>query len=398
MSERVVIVDGVRLPQGNFGSFFKSVPAQDLGALAVRSLLKKINFQPAEVEEVVFGCVLQQSDAPNIARIISQKAGIPNEVPAFSVQRNCASGLQAIVSACQMIQLGEADVVLAGGVESMSSYPYINRDLRFGKKFRNSEMIDTIWEGLTDPICKLLMGETAESLADEFKISREEQDAYALLSHRRATEAVKSGRFQSEIVPVDLAGFERSSKNPQPKIIQQDESIRPETSMEALAGLHSVFRKGGSVTAGNSSPLSDGAACVLLMSETRAKSMGARFLGVVKSYAFVGLEPERMGLGPVYAIPKVLKRAKMNLKDINLFEINEAFAAQYLACEKPLELDRNRVNVNGGAIALGHPVGATGVRLVLTLLNEMQRRNVSTGVASMCIGGGQGGAVVLEKI
>ena len=392
----VVIVDGLRTPQGNLGGVLRDLAAQKLGEIVVRALLERTKLNPKEVQEVIFGCVGQQSDAPNVARVISLMAGLSKDVPAFTVQRNCASGLQAIVSGAQMIMLGEADVVIAGGTESMSGAPYVNRDLRFGKKLRHSTMIDTLWEGLTDPICKQIMGETAENLVAEFKISRKDQDQFALLSHQRAFRATREGKFKDEIVKVAVPKKVLGKDLP-PETVLQDEGPNPGLTEQILSQYPAIFKENGSVTPGNSCPISDGAACVLLMSEERAKALGYKPLGFIRSYGFAGVEPERMGIGPSCAVPVALKRAGVNLSNIQLIEINEAFAAQYIACEQLMKLDRNIVNVNGGAIALGHPVGATGARVTVTLLHEMKRRNLSLGLATMCVGGGQGGALVVER-
>ncbi|MBI4394564.1 MAG: thiolase family protein [Candidatus Omnitrophica bacterium] len=392
----VVIVDGIRTPQGNLGGVLKDLSAQKLGEIVLKALLERTKLNPKEVQEVIFGCVGQQSDAPNISRIIALMAKLPHEIPAFTVQRNCASGLQAVVSAYQMIAIGEADIVIAGGTESMSSAPYVNRDLRFGKKLRHSVMTDSLWEGLTDPIVNQIMGETAENLVKEFGISRKEQDEFALLSHQRAFRATREGKFKDEMVkvmvPKKVMGKEVASEP-----ITADEGPNPGLTEQILSQYPAIFRENGSVTPGNSCPISDGAACLLLMSEEKAKSMGYKPLAYIRSYGFAGVEPDRMGMGPTCAVPIALKRGGMSLKDIQLIEINEAFAAQIIACEKAMKFDRNITNVNGGAIALGHPVGATGARLLVTLLHEMKRRNLSLGLATMCVGGGQGGAMVVER-
>ena len=394
--KQVVIVDGIRTPQGTLGGALKDLSAQKLGEIVVRGLLERTKLSPESVEEVIFGCVGQQSDAPNIARVIALMSKLPISIPAFTVQRNCASGLQAVVSAYQMIAMGEAEVILAGGTESMSGAPYVSRDLRFGKKLRHSVMIDTLWEGLTDPIVNQVMGETAENLVQEFNISRKDQDQFAVLSHQRAFRAAREGKFKDEIVKV-LVPKKVLGKNLPPEPIVQDEGPNPGLTEQVLSQYPAIFRENGSVTPGNSCPISDGASCLLLMSEDKAKTLGQKPIAYVRSYGFAGVAPERMGIGPTCAIPIALKRAAMNLKDIQLIEINEAFAAQYLACEQVLKLDRNIVNVNGGAIALGHPVGATGARLIVTLMNEMKRKNLSTGLISMCVGGGQGGAMIIER-
>lgn len=393
---QVVIVDGVRTPQGNLGGALKDLSAQKLGEAVVRALLERTHLNPKEVEEVIFGCVGQQSDAANIARVISLMSGIPVPTPAFTVQRNCASGLQAVVSAYQMIALGDCDIVIAGGTESMSSAPYVNRDLRFGKKLRHSTMIDSLWEGLTDPIANQIMGETAENLAEEFKISRQDQDQFSILSHQRAFRAAREGKFKDELVKV-MIPKRALGKDLPPEPFTADEGPNPALTAQILSQYPAVFRENGTVTPGNSCPISDGAACLLVMSEERAKSMGLTPLGSIRAYGFAGVEPHRMGIGPSCSTPVALKRAGMSLRDIQLIELNEAFAAQFIACEYLMKFDRNIVNINGGAIALGHPVGATGARLLVTLLHEMKRRNLSTGLATMCVGGGQGGTMIVER-
>lgn len=392
----VVIVGGVRTPQGNLGGALKDFTNQKLGEIVVRALLERTRVNPEAVDEVIFGCVGQQSDAANVARVIALQSGLRKEVTAFTVARNCASGLQAIVSAAQMIQLGEAQIVLAGGTECMSSHPYVSRDMRFGKRLRHAAMVDTIWEGLTDPVCGQIMGETAENLVDEFKISRKDQDEFAALSHQRAFRATREGKFRDEIVKVMIPKKAYGKELP-PETFQQDEGPNPALNPQTLSQYPPLFREKGTVTAGNSCPISDGASAVFVVKESRAKSLGLEPMGRIRGYAFAGVEPERMGIGPVCAIPIALKRAGVTLKDIQLIELNEAFAAQYLAVEQGLQLNREITNVNGGAIALGHPVGATGARLVVTLLHEMKRRKLQWGLATMCVGGGQGGAIVVER-
>jgi len=396
MANDVVIVDGVRTPQGVFGGALKSLTAQALGETVVRALLSRTKLKPADVEEVIFGCVGQGSDAPNIARVIALRAGIPNPVPAFTVQRNCASGLQAIASACQNILCGDRDVQLAGGAECMSSAPYVSRDLRWGKRLRHSEMVDTVWEGLTDPVCGQIMGQTAENLVAEFAISRAEQDRFALLSHQRAFRATREQRFKDELVTV-MVPKRAMGRDLPPEPFTQDEGINPALTEPLLSQYPPVFKEGGSVTSGNSCFNADGASVVLVMSALKAKALGYTPLAKVRAYAFAGLEPERMGLGPTLAVPAALKKAGCSLKDVQLLELNEAFAATVIACEKGLGFSREVMNVNGGAIALGHPVGASGTRIVVTLLHEMKRRQVSLGVATACVGGGQGAAMVFER-
>lgn len=396
MAQEVVIVDGVRTPQGNFGGALKSLTAQQLGDVAVRELLKRTNLKPSDVEEVIVGCVAQGSDAPNLARVIALRAGIPPHVPAFTVQRNCASGLQALVSGCQNIACGDRDIQVVGGAECMSAAPYVSRDLRWGKRLRHSEMIDSIWEGLTDPICGQIMGQTAENLVQEFSISRAEQDRFALLSHQRAFRATRENRFKDELVTV-MVPKRAMGRDLPPEPFTQDEGINPGLSEQLLSQYPAVFKEGGSVTSGNSCFNADGAAMVLMMSKEKAKALGYRPLATVRAYAFAALEPGRMGLGPTLAVPLALKRAGLVLNDIQLIELNEAFAATFIACEKALGFSRDITNVNGGAIALGHPVGASGTRIVVTLLHELKRRNLSLGVATACVGGGQGAAIVFER-
>ncbi len=393
--KEIVIAGAVRTAQAKLGGALKDLTNQKLGEVILRGLLERTHVDPKAVDEVIFGCVGQQSDAHNVARVIALMAGISPSVPSFTVNRNCASGMQAIVSAAQMILVGDADVVVAGGVEVMSSVPFVNRDLRFGKKLRDSRMIDSLWEGLRDPVSGMMMGETAEVLAEEFKISRSAQDEFALESHQKAARAVHSGKFRAEILPVILSP--RSKRDNTQAIFVDDESPNPALTLQELQGYPSVFKEPGTVTAGNSCPISDGAAAVLVTHRAKAEELALPVLATLRTWAFSGVDPRRMGLGPVDSTRKALQKAKLVIKDMKLVEINEAFAAQCLAVEKSLGLDREAVNVNGGAIALGHPVGATGVRLVVTLLHEMKRRGVALGMAGLCVGGGQGGTLIFEQ-
>jgi len=397
MSRDVVIVDGLRTPNGNFGGALKEFTAHRLGEIVVRELLKRTNLKAADVEEVIFGCVGQASDAPNVARVIALLAGVPNHVPGYTVQRNCASGMQAIINASQNIACGDRDVQIAGGVECMSAAPYVSRDLRWGKRLRHSEMIDTIWEGLTDPVCNQVMGCTAETVVDEYKIPRQEQDQFAILSHQRAFRATREGRFKDELVAVMVPKRAYGKPLP-PEPFTQDEGINPALNEQLLSQYPAVFKEGGSVTPGNACFNADGAACVLVMSAEKAKALGHKPLAKIRAYAVVGLEPERMGLGPTLAVPQALKKAGLQMSDIQLIEINEAFAATFIATERALGFKRDIANVNGGAIALGHPVGESGCRVVVTLLHEMKRRNLALGLASVCVGGGQGTAIIVERL
>jgi len=394
--KEVVIVDGGRTPIGNLGGALKDVTPQEMAATVIRELVKRNNLKTSEVDEVVLGCVGQYSDAPNVARVAALLAGIPNEATAYTVQRNCSSGMQAVVNAYQNIMCGDADLQLAGGTESMSQAPYVSRDLRFGKRMRDSKMIDSLMEGLTDPVCHLVMGQTAENLADEFKISRKEQDEYAVQSHKKAFKAQRENKFKDEIVPV-MVQKKVMGKVVATEPVNQDEGINAMLNEQTLASYPTIFKENGTVTPGNACGINDGAAVLLVMSKEKADALGYKPLGYIRSYAFSGVEPERMGIGPAHAIPKALKKAGLELKEMKLIEINEAFAAQVLADDRVLKMNREILNVNGGSIALGHPVGMTGARLILTGLREMARRNVDLGVISMCIGGGLGGAMVLER-
>lgn len=394
--KEIVIVDGVRTPIGNFGGALKDIQAHKLGEVVVRELLKRTGLDPEVVDEVIVGNVAQPSNAANIARNIALFSGLPMKTPAYTVQRNCSSGMQAVANAYQDIFCGDADVVIAGGVENMSEVPFVSRDMRWGKRLRHAEFIDSIWEALTDAFCGQIMGTTAENLAEEFKISRQEQDRFAVESHKKAFRAIREGKFKEEIVGV-MVPKKMAGKEVMPEPFAQDEGPNVALNEQQLSLYPPIFKENGTVTPGNACPLNDGAAAVLVTSKEKAQALGYEPLGYIRSSAFVGVEPHRMGIGPAEAIPVALKRAGVGLQDIQLIEINEAFAAQYLAVEKKLNLNREIVNVNGGAIALGHPVGMSGTRLVLTLLREMKRRNLSLGVASLCVGGGMGAAMVLER-
>jgi len=396
--KEVVIVDGVRVAQGMLGGVLKDVPAHKLGVVVVKALLERNHLDPALVNELILGQCMQASDAANTARVVALMAGLPITVPAWTVQRNCASGAQALADAYKCIQMEEGDVYIAGGVESMSNAPYVSRDMRFGKRLRHAQFIDALWEGLTDPVCGMIMGETAEVLAAEFNISREEQDKFAVRSHKLAFRATREGRFKEEIVPVEVPK-KAAGRAVAPETITEDEGINVALNEQTLAMYPAVFKKeGGTVTSGNACPISDGAAAVLMMSADKAKALGiTEPLGYMRSYGFAGVEPERMGIGPTKAVPLALKRAGLSLEDIGLIELNEAFAAQFIACNRIMPMDLDITNVNGGGIALGHPVGCTGARIVVTLLYEMRRRGVRYGVATECVGGGMGGAIVVER-
>ena len=400
----VVVIDGVRTPVGTLGGALKDMTAQKLGELVVKELMQRTKLDPKEVDEVVAGCAGQGSDAMNIARVIGLNAGLPKEAHAYTVHRNCASGIQAIVNGYQSIALGDSDTVMVVGAESMSSAPYVSRDMRFGKRLRHGQFIDTLWEGLTDPVCNMLMGDTAENLVKEYDLSREDQDKYATESHKKAFRATREGKFRDETMTVEVPK-KAAGKAVAPEAFAQDEGINATINPQMLAMYPTIFKHPdgkSTVTPGNACPMNDAAAAMLLMSATKAEKLGLTPLAKIKGYAFAALEPERMGLGPAYVIPKLLEKTGLKMEDIDLIEVNEAFAAQVLACEKELEKrgmpwDRSKVNVNGGAIALGHPIGATGLRISLTLLNEMKRREAKYGIATLCVGGGMGAAVLYER-
>jgi acetyl-CoA acetyltransferase family protein len=389
----VFIAGGARTPMAEYVGALKDVSALELGAIAARAALQKAGVSPEAVDDVVFGNVLQTSgDALYGARHIALKAGVPIEVPALTVNRLCGSGLQAAITGAQHIRLGEADVVLTGGTESMSQAPHVIRGLRGGLKLGQGKLEDSLYECLLDTMCGLFMAQTAENCASRYGISREAQDAYALRSQHCAVEAWQGGRFEDEIVPVELKGRKGVT------VVDRDDHPRPDTTIEMLAKLPAAFSKEGTVTAGNASGIVDGGAAVVLASEAAVSRHGLTPLARLQAWGIVGVEPAMMGMGPAPAIRQALQRAGIALADIDLFEINEAFAAQYLAVEQELGLDRDRVNVNGGAIALGHPLGMTGSRLLLTLVLELRRRGKRRGIASACIGGGQGIAVLVESL
>lgn len=426
--KRVVIVDGVRTPYIKAWTLFNDLSASELGRIVVRELVERLDLDPAVVDEVIIGNVGQPADSANIARVIALKSGIPRAVPAYTVHRNCASGMQAVVNAYRQIVLGESEVIIAGGVESMSNIPifYSKSFQEILQAFQRARTLPArlkvlsalrpahfkpvvgLLLGLTDPVCGLNMGQTAEVLARDFGLTREEQDAFSLVSHQRTEKAIAENRFADEIVPTYVPPKFKEA-------VVEDNGVRKGQTLEALGKLRPVFdKRHGTVTAGNSSQITDGGAAVLVMSEEKATELGYEPLGTIRAYGFAGCDPSRMGLGPVFATHRVLKGAQLALKDLDLIEINEAFSAQVLACEKAMasaefsqryldrklplgEIDREKLNVNGGAIALGHPVGSSGTRLILTLLKEMKRRDLTLGLATLCIGGGQGGAVIVEN-
>lgn len=428
MKERIAIISGFRSPMGKAGGVLKNVTAHDLGAHIAKEVLIRAKIDPATIDEVIIGNVAQPAEAANIARVIALKAGIPQHVPAYTVHRNCASGMEAMTSGASKILNGEAEIILAGGVESMSNIP-----LMFNKKmtglfaalskaktlrqklaaifsFRLNFLTPVVglMQGLTDPVSGLIMGCTAENVARDFEVTREEQDRFSLASHKKAEAAMASGIFAEEIIPL----FNNDEKNS--LMIEEDEGVRKGQTLEALQKLKPFFEKvTGTVTVGNSSQVTDGAAFAFLMRESKAKELGLTPLGYIRDFAYAGLDPSRMGLGPVFAAKKVFDKTGFTLKDMELVEINEAFAAQVLGCQKAFasaefakehfgldnalgELDSEILNVNGGGVALGHPVGMSGARIIIHLLRELKRRGKNRGLATLCVGGGQGGAVVVE--
>ena len=389
----IFILGGARTPMADYTGKLKDFSAIELGAIAARAAMERTGVKPEDVDHVVYGNVLQTSaDAVYGARHVGLKAGLPIEVPALTVNRLCGSGIQAATSGGQLLQLGEADVVLTGGMESMSQAPHVIRGLRNGLRLGQGALEDTLWSALLDTHCGCTMAGTAENCAAKYNVSREEQDAYAIRSQQLADKAWKEGRLKEEVVPVEI----KSRKGVE--LFAQDDHMRPESTMEGLAKLPAAFSKNGCVTAGNASGIVDGGAALLIASAKGVKDHGLTPLAKLTHWAYVGVEPTLMGMGPVPATRKALERAGLSLKDIDLIEVNEAFAAQYLSVEKELGLDRERVNVNGGAIALGHPLGMTGTRLLLTLTLELRRRGLKRGLATACIGGGQGIAALVETV
>ncbi|WP_096155207.1 thiolase family protein [Bacillus sp. FJAT-45066] len=386
----VVIVAAKRTPVGAFGGAFQRLLPTDLVVPVMEAVIQESGLDKSDIQEVILGQCIQRTDQPNTARTASLLAGLPPETTGFTIQRQCASGLQAILTGAMQIQTGLNDVVIAGGVEAMSTSPYILKEQRWGARLQHSQIYDSVWEVLEDPIHHIMMGETAEILAEKYEITREEQDNLALLGHERAIAAQTKGYFDEQVVPITIKERKEEKK------ITLDEGPKSNISLEKLQSLRPAFRKDGTVTAGNASSLNDGAACVVLMAEEVAKEKGIKPLAVIKGFHVSGVDPKEMGIGPVPAIRQTLQKTNSNLEDIDLFEINEAFAAQYIAVEKELKLDRNKVNVNGSGISLGHPVGCTGTRIVVSLIHELKRRQIKKGIASLCVGGGMGAALLLE--
>lgn len=389
----IYLAGAVRTPIGRFGGALSSWTAADMGAAVAKETLKRARTSPEKIQQSIWGCARQAGGGPNVARQITYRAGVPESIPAFTVNQACGSGLKAIILAAQEIMIGRADTVLVGGTESMSRVPYFAEGARWGTRMGNTELVDGMYrDGFFDPLSRLVMGETAENLARNYQISRDEQDQYALRSQQRAQAAIESDRFKSEVLPLEIKGRKGET------LLVRDEHYRPNTTIADLSKLPSVFSKEGTITAGNSSGITDGAAAVVVMNEKALEEAGAEPQAKIVDYEIVGVAPEIMGIGPVPAVRALLERQNLRLSDIDLVELNEAFAAQVIACDRDLGFDPERLNPNGGAIALGHPIGCTGVRITTTLLHEMQRRSAKRGLATLCVSGGMGLALLVERV
>ena len=393
MSEpRVLLAGAVRTPIGNFGGALAASSAAALGGFAARAALERVGLPADQVDEVIVGHARQAGNGPNVARQVVRRAGLSDAVPAFTIHKACASGLQSVVSGAQSVRLGDSAVVLAGGTEHMSSVPFLALDVRWGKKLGDETLVDAMFrDGYLCPLCDQLMGETAETLATEYAIPREEQDRYALESNRRAARAWDEGRFAREVVKVTVGEGKRAAT------VERDEHPRPDATLEEMARLRPVFKPDGTITAANASAITDGAAAVVVLSEAAAKRHDVTPQAALVGYVSVALDPARMGISPVPATRKLLEKHKLKLDQIDVIELNEAFAAQVLACDRDLKMDRERLNPNGGAISLGHPTGCSGTRVLVTLLHELERRKGRYGIATLCVSGGQGMAVLVER-
>jgi acetyl-CoA C-acetyltransferase len=391
--QAVYILSAVRTPIGKFGGSLASLTAPDMGVVAAKAAMERAGIRPEQVEETIIGNARQAGGGPNPARQISVRSGVPQEVPAFTVNKACASGMKAIALAYQAILLGDSSCILAGGTESMSRLPYYLDGARWGYRLGNQELVDGMYrDGFFCPLAKMVMGETAELLAEQYKISRDEQDEYALMSQTRAARAIAAGRFDAEIAPVTIEGKKGTT------IFSRDEHPFADASLEKLAKLPPVFSKTGTITAGNSSGITDGAAAMVVASEHFVKQNNLKPLARIAAVSSAGVDPRTMGIGPVPALQKLEDKHNLRTQDFGLIELNEAFAAQVLACDRDLTFNRDRLNVNGGAIALGHPIGCTGTRITVTLLHEMLKRNTKKGVATLCVSGGMGMALALENV
>jgi len=391
--QAVYILSAVRTPIGKFGGALASCSAADMGVVAAKAAMERAGVQPEQIEETIFGNARQAGGGPNPARQISVRSGVPQEVPAFTVNKACASGMKSIALAYQAITLGDSSCILAGGTESMSRLPYYLDGARWGYRLGNQELVDGMYrDGFFCPLAKMVMGETAEVLAGQYKISRDEQDEFALTSQARAARAIAAGRLDAEIAAVTIQGKKGAT------VFARDEHPFPDASMEKLAKLPPVFSATGTITAGNSSGITDGAAAMVVASEHFVKQNNLKALARITAVASAGVDPRTMGIGPVPALQKLADKHNLRVQDFGLIELNEAFAAQVLACDRVLNFNRDRLNVNGGAIALGHPIGCTGTRITVTLLHEMLKRNTKRGVATLCVSGGMGMALALENV
>jgi acetyl-CoA C-acetyltransferase len=392
--KQVYLAGAVRTPIGKFGGTLQSWSAADMGVAVAKEALRRANVSPDQITDSIWGCARQAGGGPNVGRQITFRAGVPETVPAFTVNQACGSGLKAIILAAQEIMLGRAEAVLAGGTESMSRVPYFAEGARWGMRMGNMQLVDGMYrDGFNDPLSGLMMGQTAEKLARQYEISREEQDGFALRSQQKAEAAIKSARFKDEVMALEIAGRKNETTT-----FAQDEHCRAGTTLADLAKLPPVFYKDGSVTAGNSSGITDGAAALVVLSEAGLKRAGVTPQARIVDYEISGVAPDIMGIGPVPAIRALLARQNLMLDQIDLIELNEAFAAQVIACDRELGFDAARLNVNGGAIALGHPIGCTGVRITTTLVHEMQKRAAKLGLATLCVSGGMGLALLLERV
>ncbi len=392
--KEVVIAAAARTPVGTFGGTLRDIPAVELGKIAVSEALKRAGLEPDQVEEVILGNVLMAGQGQNPARQVLIRAGIPQEVPATTINKVCASGLKSVMMAAQAIKAGDAEIIVAGGIESMSQAPFYVPGARWGYRMNDGVLVDgMIYDGLLDIFNRYHMGVTAENVAARFNVSRQDQDAFALASQQKAARAIKEGKFREEIVPVNVP-----QKKGAPLIFDTDEHPRPNTTLEALAALQPVFKKDGTVTAGNASGINDGGAALVVMSMEKANSLGLNPLVRIVAYATAGVAPEIMGTGPIPASQKALAKAGLRVEDLDLIEANEAFAAQAVYVNRVMGWDLEKVNVNGGAIALGHPIGASGARILITLIYEMKRRKVKYGLATLCVGGGMGAAMIVERL
>lgn len=388
----VYILSAVRTPIGKFGGSLASLTAADMGVMAAKAAMERAGVRPDQIEETIFGNARQAGGGPNPGRQVSVRSGVPEQTPAFTVNKACASGMKAIALAYQAIALGDATCILAGGTESMSRLPYYLDGARWGYRLGNQELVDGMYrDGFFCPLAKMLMGETAEVLAEQYKVSREEQDEYALTSQKRTARAIAAGRFDAEMVPVTIEGKKGTTT------VSRDEHPFPDATIEKLAKLSPVFSKTGTITAGNSSGITDGAAAMVVASEYFVKRNNLKPQARILGAASAGVDPRIMGIGPVPALKKLEEKHGLRTHEFGLIEMNEAFAAQVLACDRALNLNRDRLNVNGGAIALGHPIGCTGTRITVTLLHEMMKRNTKRGVATLCVSGGMGMALALEN-